>query len=500
MNGSKNNGGANDFIPKGKKLDIDEEKDFFLTYINKHLESIDKDLSVINKKEKEGKVDPDRKFDYLRMKVSLNESKAKFEEMKEHYCRAFATKKRFNNGKYFFFDSLSESSSGGRFFDRSDVFSLGSGEKRCYGDIFQNRLAPSGKESPHSVVREKGIVKSLLNLIFVSKFVKKIQRKDEFLSIFSNLNITFSQLDEIPRFYDNIFSFSSESFSTVEAKLLCSLHMLEIFLNESHPLHIHFHEMKTRVEQISSLDIFLKKPLSKDDEEIPNRNINNNNNSSNSNNNGNKPDGRLSQNRYFEDLGRAPREKNPNDFSDNDIHFEREKGEGGRAGGLLFQRFHSELEGSENFDSSFHKHENSGSDDAKKVIRKKLLRKKQSFENYYDGDSEKSFHQREEVKEEENEDDEMNEKAKSEGESDYVKEEGLERKKKPRPFGDISKRKKDKKKGKNFRINFVDSGGSASEMQDDYKYKINHKPNALQGAGVLKESHKDFDTDKDMKL
>jgi hypothetical protein len=444
-------------------------------------------LIVINKKEREGKVDPDRRFDYLRMKVSLNESNVKFEEMKEHYCRAFATKKRFNNGKYFFFDSLSESNAGGRFFNRSDVFSLGGGGEKRYGDIFQNKLAPGGKDCPEFLLREKGIIKSLINLIYVSKFVKNIQRKDEFLSIFSNLNITFNQLDEIPKFYDNIFSFSSDSFSTVEAKLLCSLHMLEIFLNESHPLHIHFNEMKKRVEQISSLDIFLKKSLSKEDDEIHNRN---------------KPDGaRLNQNRYFEDIGRRPLEKNPNDFSDNEIHFDKEKGDGGSASGLLFQRFHSELEGSENFDSSFHKHENSGSDDAKKVIRKKLLRKKQSYENYYDGDSEKSFHQREEVKEEENEDDEMNEKAKSEGESDFVKEEGLDRKKKPRPFGDISKRKKDKKKGKNFRINFVDSGGSASEMQEDYKYKITHKINASQGAGALKESqHKDFDTDKDMKI
>ena len=157
-----------------------------------------------------------------------------------------------------------------------------------------------------------------------------------------------------------------------------------------------------------------------------------------------------------------------------------------------------------------HNQSGSQSDDTRRVMKKNFQRNKANLENY-DGDSEKSIHksEREEVKEE-NEEEFIENKAKSDGEKDpnLELEQFLNKPKFKTINNNNFKQKVNKfKKNKKLKKMFEDSGdhatGSASEKNcEDSKtklfswgirglQKINNKNN---------KPPKGFDTDKDMKL
>lgn len=157
-----------------------------------------------------------------------------------------------------------------------------------------------------------------------------------------------------------------------------------------------------------------------------------------------------------------------------------------------------------------HNQSGSQSDDTRRVMKKNFHRNRANLENY-DGDSEKSIHksEREEVKEE-NEEDFIENKAKSDGENnENIEVEQLLNRPKFKAVNNNNFRPKANrlKKNKKMKKMFEDSGdhatGSASEKNyEESKTKIFSW--GIRGLQKINSKNnkppKGFDTDKDMKL
>ena len=146
----------------------------------------------------------------------------------------------------------------------------------------------------------------------------------------------------------------------------------------------------------------------------------------------------------------------------------------------------------------------SQSDDTRRVIKKNFHRNKANLESY-DGDSEKSIHksEREEVKEE-NEEEFIENKAKSDGENDRsIEVEQFFNKPKFKSINNKNKFNKFKKSRKLKKM-FDDSGDHATGSASDKNYEDTKTKLFSWGIRGLQKINnrppKGFDTDKDMKL
>lgn len=167
------------------------------------------------------------------------------------------------------------------------------------------------------------------------------------------------------------------------------------------------------------------------------------------------------------------------------------------------------LQKSQNLNKSdLHNLSGSQSDDTRRVIKNNFHRNKANLENY-DGDSEKSIHksEREEVKEE-NEEEFIENKAKSDGENSKNDESlNLEQfSNKPKYKTIVSKKIQNNKFKKNKKVKkiFDDSGDHATGSASDRNYEDSKTKLFSWGIrGIQKNNSnppKGFDTDKDMKL
>ena len=241
------------FLQKDKKNTY-EEKDFFLSYLNKHIKAINKQIETLTEREQKEKekLTGREYFKILNDKIILMENKSTYENIKCHYYEALS----FGSHKK---SALTETIN-----------------KKIQNELNINKEKKIHKNSNDNIVNvvnsivlkgefyleTKAVVEHMLNLIFVGKFLKNSEKKDEILNVLEKEQIRACHLDEIINFYESIFSLScnkNKSNERIFSKINFSSNFLEIYCNSNHPMHNHFQEMFQNINKISNMEIFLKK-------------------------------------------------------------------------------------------------------------------------------------------------------------------------------------------------------------------------------------------------
>lgn len=100
-------------------------------------------------------------------------------------------------------------------------------------------------------LNEESLLKALLNLLYVGKFLKRFGRNEENKDL-----ISIEEVDEILGLYRNVFSIGNGEFSNMDEKMNFSLELIDVYLKKQHPLHWHFESIRQKVSALSKEERF----------------------------------------------------------------------------------------------------------------------------------------------------------------------------------------------------------------------------------------------------